>query len=363
MNSPSVNAVGGASSLTAHPAFVEILKRLAEKRELTRAEAAFSLEQIVGGTVGEAQAAAFLMGLRVKGETATEIAGLVDGMRSVAVRVHTDEPQSLLDIVGTGGDDLGTFNISTTAMFVAAGAGAKVAKHGNRAASSRCGSADVLEALGVRIDLGPEDVATCIDRTGIGFMLAAIYHPAAGKVAPVRRALGVRTVFNFLGPLTNPAAAGRQLMGVSSADHLEVLAGALARGGSTHAFLVHGHDGMDEISMTAPTTVVEVISGRVGKSYIIEPETLGLVRCEIGDLAGGDPVDNALLTRKVLDGLRGGPRDAVLANAGAALYVAGKARSTEEGVGLARASIDSGRAARALDGLVEITNMLAEAKR
>ena len=345
------------------PLFSDLLKGLAEKRDLTRAEAASALGQIVGGTVGEAQAAAFLMGLRVKGETATEIAGLVDGMRMLAIRVETAEPRLLLDIVGTGGDDLGTFNISTTAAFVAAGAGAKVAKHGNRAASSRCGSADVLEALGVQIGLGPDGVAACIDQVGIGFMLAAIYHPAAGKVAPVRRALGLRTVFNFLGPLTNPASAGRQLMGVSSADYLEVLAGALVRGGSEHALLVHGQDGMDEISVTGPTTVVEVIAGRVGEPYEIEPETLGFARCGISDLAGGDPAENALLTRKVLDGLRGGPRDAVLANAAAALHVAGKARSIVEGVALAQASIDSGRAMRALDRLVEFSGALSESGR
>ena len=194
-------------------------------------------------------------------------------------------------------------------------------------------------------------------------MLAAIYHPAAGKVAPVRRALGLRTVFNFLGPLTNPASAGRQLMGVSSADYLEVLAGALVRGGSEHALLVHGQDGMDEISVTGPTTVVEVIAGRVGEPYEIEPETLGFARCGISDLAGGDPAENALLTRKVLDGLRGGPRDAVLANAAAALHVAGKARSIVEGVALAQASIDSGRAMRALDRLVEFSGALSESGR
>jgi anthranilate phosphoribosyltransferase len=357
---PDVMIIDSTAPLAAPPEFSDILKRLAEKRDLTRAEAASALEQIVDGTVGEAQAAAFLMGLRVKGETAAEIAGLVDGMRGLVTRVETAEPRLLLDIVGTGGDDLGTFNISTTAAFVAAGAGAKVAKHGNRAASSRCGSADVLEALGVHIGLGPDGVAACIDEVGIGFMLAAIYHPAAGKLAPVRRALGLRTVFNFLGPLTNPASAGRQLMGVSSADYLEVLAGALARGGSEHALLVHGQDGMDEISVTGLTTVVEVIAGRVARPYEIEPETLGLARCGISDLAGGDPAANALITRKVLDGLRGGPRDAVIANAAAALYVVGKAGSIVEGVALAQTSIDSGRAARALDHLVAFSAALSE---
>jgi anthranilate phosphoribosyltransferase len=363
MSAASVEAAADVPAQESVLAFSDILKRLAEKRDLTRAEAASSLRQMVDGTVGEAEAAAFLMGLRVKGETAAEIAGLVDVMRALAVRVETAEPRLLLDIVGTGGDDLGTFNISTAAAFVAAGAGAKVAKHGNRAASSRCGSADVLEALGVRIDLGPQDVAACIDQVGMGFMLAAIYHPAAGKLAPVRRALGVRTVFNFLGPLTNPAAAGRQLMGVSSADYLQVLAEALARGGSEHALVVHGDEGMDEISVTGPTTVVEVRDGRVGEPYTIEPEALGLARCEIADLAGGDPVENALLIRRVLDGGRGGPRDAVLANAAAALYVAGVVGSIVEGVDVARASLDSGRAARLLERLVEFTGSLPEGGR
>jgi anthranilate phosphoribosyltransferase len=260
--------------------------------------------------------------------------------------------------VGTGGDHLGTFNISTTSAFVAVGAGARVAKHGNRAASSRCGSADVLEALGVRIDLGPREVAACIDKVGMGFMLAAIYHPAAGRVAPVRRALGVRTVFNFLGPLTNPAAAGRQLMGVSSADYLDVLAGALARGGSEHALLVHGLDGMDEVSVTSPTTVVEVARGRVAEAYEVTPEGLGLARWDIADLAGGDPVENAAITRRVLSGMCGGPRDAVLANAAAALYAGGAAASLQDAMRAARESLDSGRAARVLDHLIAFTRSL-----
>lgn len=338
--------------------FSEVLARLAAKQDLTRGEAADALQQIVDGKVGEAQAAAFLMGLRVKGETAAEIAGLVDAMRQVAVRVETADPAGLLDIVGTGGDRLGTFNISTTAAFVAVGAGARVAKHGNRAASSRCGSADVLEALGVRIDLGPREVAACIEQVGMGFMLASIYHPAAGRVAPVRRALGVRTVFNFLGPLTNPAAAGRQLMGVSSAEYLDVLAGALARGGSAHALLVHGLDGMDEVSVTGPSVVMEVVAGKVAEPYEISPEELGLSQWAVADLAGGDPLENAAITRKVLSGLRGGPRDAVVANAAAALYAGGAASSLAEGVGLAQDSLDSGRAEQVLDQLIAFTQSL-----
>ena len=339
--------------------FTEVLKRLAERQDLSRDEAAGALRQIVDGGASEAQAAAFLMGLRVKGETAAEIAGLVDAMRQLAVQVLTADPRVLLDIVGTGGDHLGTFNISTTAAFVAAGAGVKVAKHGNRAASSRCGSADVLEALGVRVDLGPVEVATCIDEAGMGFMLAAIYHPAAGKVASVRRALGVRTVFNFLGPLANPAAAGRQLMGVSTAEYVDVLAEALARGSVEHALLVHGREGMDEVSVTGPTTVVEISRGSVREPYEIEPEMLGLSRCQVADLSGGDSAENAALTRRVLAGYRGGPREAVLANAGAALFVGGAAASILGGVELARRSIDSGQAARVLERLVAFSHSLS----
>lgn len=343
-------------SSTIEGTFYDILRQLADGRDLTREEAATALQEIVAGRVAETQAAAFLMGLRVKGETPEEIAGLVDAMRSFAVPVEIADARLLVDVVGTGGDDMGTFNISTTAALVVAGAGAKVAKHGNRAASSRCGSADVLEALGVKVDLGPADVAACIENVGIGFMLAAVYHPAAGKVAPVRRQLGVRTVFNFLGPLTNPAGAGRQLLGVSSRDYLEVLAETLARGHCEHALLVHGNEGMDEVSVVGPTTVVQMRSGEVGDPYEIEPAAFGLSAWEIGDLAGGDPGENAAITRKVLAGLRGGPRDAVLANAAAALYAADMVDSMQEGVLRAADSIDSGAAARVLEKMIGFTN-------
>lgn len=350
-------------SSTIEGTFYDILRRLADRQDLSRAEAATALNEIVGGRVAETQAAAFLMGLRVKGETADEIAGLVDAMRSFAVPVEVADSRHLVDIVGTGGDDMGTFNISTTSAFVVAGAGVKVAKHGNRAASSRSGSADVLEALGVKIDLGPAEVAACIEDVGIGFMLASVYHPAAGKVAPVRRALGVRTVFNFLGPLINPASAGRQLMGVSSAAYLDVLAEALARGGVEHALLVHGDEGMDEVSVVGPTTVVEVRHGKVSPAYVVEPEDFGVDPCSIEDLAGGDAAENAEIARKILAGHHGGPREAVLANAAAALYVAGAAGSLAEGASLARTSIDSGAALGSLERMVAFTRMCAEESR
>ncbi len=344
------------------PAFNGTLQHLAEGRDLTRAEAAWALTQIVEGEAGEAEAAAFLMALRVKGETAEEIAGLMETMRRFAVPVETSYQDALVDIVGTGGDCLGTFNISTTAAFVVAGAGFKVAKHGNRAASSRCGSADVMEALGVRIDLAPAEVAACIDRVGIGFMLASLHHPATGRVMPVRRALGIRTVFNFLGPLTNPAGVRRQLLGVSAPEYLGVLAGALARVGCERALVVCGHGGMDELSVTGPSTVVEVKRGVVGSPRTFEPESCGIPRHEQATLTGGDPAENAAITRAVLSGTDDGPRDVVLLNAAAGLYVAGAVPSIREGVARAAESIDSGCALRVLEEMVAVTNELVAAR-
>ncbi len=339
-------------------AFTDILERLALRRDLSRPEAASALEEIMDGRAGEAQAAAFLMGLRTKGETADEIAGLAAAMRRHAVPVFAADPASLVDVVGTGGDGLGTFNISTTAAFVVAGAGVKVAKHGNRAASSRCGSADVLEALGVRIDLRPEEVAACIDEIGIGFMLARLHHPAAAQVAGVRGALGIRTVFNFLGPLTNPAGARRQLLGVGAGEYLGLLAQALACLGCERALLVHGDEGLDELSISGSSTVVEVVGNQVWDSYQIEPEGLGIARREISALAGGGPQENAAVTREVLAGVAGPRRDVVLLNAAAALYVAGVAASLQQGVAQARESIDSGRAALRLRAMVSFTDEL-----
>jgi anthranilate phosphoribosyltransferase len=298
----------------------------------------------------------------VKGETADEIAGLLETMRRLAVPVETPYADALVDIVGTGGDCLGTFNISTTAALVVAGAGVRVAKHGNRAASSCCGSADVMEALGVRVDLTPAQVATCLDRLGIGFMLATLHHPAAGKVARVRSALGVRTVFNFLGPLANPAGARRQLLGVSAPQYLGVLAEALCRVGCEHALVVCGAGEMDELSVSGPSTVIEVKRGDVARPYSLHPEAFGFALHAQAALAGGGPRENAAITRAILAGEEGPRRDVVLLNAAAGLYVAGVVRSIEEGVGLARESIDTGRSAKVLDQMVALTNELAEAK-
>lgn len=343
--------------------FNHTLQRLAEGRDLSRSEAAYALRQIVEGDTGGAEAAAFLMALRVKGETADEIAGLLEVMRRLAVPVETAYQDALVDIVGTGGDGLGTFNISTTAAFVVAGAGVKVAKHGNRAASSRCGAADVMEALGVRIDLTPSEVAECLDRVGMGFMLASSHHPAMSKVGAVRRALGVRTVFNFLGPLTNPAGVRRQLLGVSVPAYVAVLAGALARVGCEHALVVSGAGGMDELSISGPTTLVEVRRGALGDAYTIGPEDVGLRRYDQETVLGGEPPENAAITRAVLTGAGGGPREVVLLNAAAALYVAGAASCISEGVERARDSIDSGRAAEVLSQMVAVSNELAARRR
>ncbi len=264
-----------------------------------------------------------------------------------------------MDIVGTGGDGLGTFNISTTAALVVAGAGVKVAKHGNRAASSRCGSADVLQELGVRIDLGPEEVASCIDKVGIGFMFAPLFHSSMMRVGQVRRALGIRTVFNFLGPLTNPAGAGRMLVGVSVPEYLEVLAGALARTGCERALLVCGAEGMDELSVVGPSTVLEVSREGVGPARTLTPEECGVSAHPLAALAGEGPARNAAITSEVLAGAGGGPREAVLLNAGAALYVGGAAPGIPDGVALARHSLDSGSASRILHRLVECSNAVA----
>ncbi len=358
-----LRAAAGADAQPAGPSFLDILQRLAEGHDLTRAQAAAAMMQIVDGTAAEPQAAAFLMALRVKGEAPDEIAGLLEVMRRFAVPVDTPYQDGLIDIVGTGGDCLGTFNISTTAAFVVAGAGARVAKHGNRAASSRCGSADVMEALGVRIDLMPHEVAACLDKVGIAFMLASLHHPAMSKVAVVRRALGIRTVFNFLGPLTNPAGVRRQLLGVSAPEYLAVLAGALARLGCEHALLVSGFGGMDELSVTGPSMVIEVRGGVVGSPSEMQPEQYGLGTHDQEALAGGDPADNAAITRSVLAGESGARRDAVLLNAAAALYVAGAVPSIVDGVTRAAESIDSGRAAHVVDRLVAVTHTLVEARR
>lgn len=336
--------------------FTVFLEKLAARCNLTRAEAASALELVAEGCVSESEMAAFLMGLRAKGETAEEIAGLVEAMRRMVVPVRVAVAEPLVDVVGTGGDGLGTFNISTTAAFVVAAAGVRVAKHGNRAASSRCGSADLLQALGVRIDLDPEDIAACVAEVGLGFMPAPRHHPAAGRVAGVRRALRIRTVFNFLGPLTNPAGVRRMLLGVSVPTFVPLLAEVLAHVGCDHALVVCGHEGMDELSVVGRNTVVEVREGEVSRSFELDPVAYGLGPHPLEALVGGDAAYNAALTRAVLGGLTGAPRDAVLLNAGAALYVAGACSSIPEGVEQAREVLDNGRALAVLERLITFTN-------
>jgi len=317
------------------------------------------LREIMEGRVTEVQSAAFLIALRTKGETVDEVAGLASTMRELALRVTVGRPD-LVDTAGTGGG-APSFNVSTTAALLAASAGATIAKHGNRSATGRCGSADVLEALGARIDLGPEAIAACIDDVGFGFMFAPLHHQATRHVVPVRRELAVRTIFNLLGPLTNPAGATRQVIGVSDPSYLETMAGALARLGSESALIVSAEDGLDELSVSAPTRVVELKDGRID-SFTLTPEEVGLERLPADALAQGDPAQNADVTRRVLGGSANGvERSLALLNAGAALYVGGQAESIDAGVTAAGAAIESGAATDLLERFVARTQELATA--
>jgi anthranilate phosphoribosyltransferase len=330
---------------------------LADGRDLSREQAGAVLAEIMGGDGGEAQIAAFLIALRTKGETVDEIAGLASTMRALATPVPTRRGD-LLDTAGTGGGRH-TFNVSTTAALVAAGAGCAVAKHGNRSATRASGSADVLEALGGRIDLAPDAVGRCIDEVGFGFMFAPAHHAATRFVIPVRKELAVRTIFNFLGPLTNPAGARRQVVGVSDPSYLEALAGALARLGCDRALVVSSADGLDEMSTSAPTHVVEV-NGDELRRYDVSPADVGLRESAPESISGGGPAANAAVTRAVFDGSETGPdADLVLLNAGAAIYAAGAVDDLKAGVELARETIASGAAARTLQDYVRITGELA----
>jgi anthranilate phosphoribosyltransferase len=319
---------------------------------LTADHAAAVLAEIMEGRAGEVQTGAFLIALRAKGETVPELVGLARTMRSLAVPVET-ERHDLVDTAGTGGGP-STFNVSTTAALVAAAAGCAVAKHGNRSYTSKCGTADLLEALGVNIELNPEQVGRCIDEVGFGFMFAPRHHKAMGHVVPVRKALGVRTIFNFLGPLTNPAGAPRQLLGVSDRHYQETIAEALVGLGSERAMVVAAEDGVDELSISARTRVIEVADGRTEEHYV-EPADFGFPAAELEDVAGGSPEENAAATRAVLDGEAGPRRDLVLLNAGAAIYVGGSAVSLAEGVEKAGLAIASGAAKELLERLVVAT--------
>jgi anthranilate phosphoribosyltransferase len=327
----------------------EAIDRLATGQDLSADEAARVLREVMEGNASEAEIAGFLIGLRTKGETVQEIAGLATTMRELAlpVRVKGD----LVDTAGTGGGRP-TFNVSTTAAFIAAGAGCRVAKHGNRSATSQCGSADVLEALGARIDLEPDAVAACIEEVGFGFMFAPKHHAATRHVVPVRKALGVRTIFNFLGPLTNPAGARRQVIGVSDPARLETLALALAELGAESALVVSSEDGLDEFSVSGTTHVVELRDGSL-TTYDVSPAELGLQAAGDGAVAAGTPDQNARVLRDVLAGEPGTERSLAVLNAAAAIYVAGMAESLSAGVQRAEAAIDEGAATRVLEGYLE----------
>ncbi len=350
------------------PIIADAVRALVERRNLSRVEAAGAMDAIMSGAATNAQIAAFLVALRMKGETVEELIGFAQVMRQKVVRVRTrgdevagltgTDREMLIDTCGTGGDASGTFNVSTATAFVVAGAGLKVAKHGNRSSSTLCGSADVVEALGISLELTPAQVGRCIDEIGIGFMYAPLLHTAMKHVMPARREIGVRTVFNLLGPLTNPAGANAQLIGVASAGLTEPLARVLAELGTIRAFVVHGADGLDEISNTGESQISEVHEGVV-RSSRVRPEDFGLPRATIRDLRGGDRGENAQIIRLVLGGEPGPRRDIVLMNAAAALVAGGKARDLKEGVGMASQSIDSGAAASKLATLVERSHSLA----
>jgi anthranilate phosphoribosyltransferase len=335
----------------------EALRKAASGEALTEGEAERALETIMEGAVPPAATAALLTALRVRGESVPEIVGFARAMRRFAASVEA--PEGVVDTCGTGGDAKGTINVSTAAAFVARGAGVTIAKHGNRAATSQAGSADVLEALGAGIELGPEQVSLCIKETGIGFMFARTHHPAMRFVAPVRAELPFRTVFNLLGPLTNPAGAKRQLVGVFGGTYVRPVAEALRNLGAEKALVVHGTDGMDEITV-ADTTLVADVSEAGIREYEISPEDFGLSRHAPDGLLGGDAHLNARILRDVLTGQEiGAARDIILLNAGAAIHVSGKAKSIGEGVGLAEKSISNGSAVQALDDFVRTTRRLS----
>jgi anthranilate phosphoribosyltransferase len=325
---------------------------------LTLYEASRALDIIMTGGATPAQVAALLTALRMRGETAAEIAGFAKTMRKHCLQVElADDPRPVVDTCGTGGDKAGTFNISTTAAFVVAGAGVRVAKHGNRSMTSKCGSADVLEGLGVRVELTPPEVACCVNETGFGFMFAQAFHPAMKHVGPVRREIGIRTIFNSLGPLTNPAGVRRQLIGASDRRALPLLAEVLALLDTERVLFVTSHDGLDEIGISGPTEIIEFDRARgTSVSYEIEPTAFGFQIAERDAILGGTVAQNVEISRSVLRGDGGPRRDVTLINAGAAIYTAGAADSIEEGIQMAAVAIDSGNARTVQEHVVEYTN-------
>ncbi len=335
-----------------------VLGSLTAGRDLTADEAGAAMAEILAGDATPSQIAAFIVALRMKGETVDELTGLVQAMLSVAARVPLAQPADVLDIVGTGGDQAHTINVSTLAALVVAGAGVAVCKHGNRAASSSCGTADVLEALGVAIDLGPDGVATCVEEAGMGFCFAPRFHPAMRHAGPTRRELGVPTVFNFLGPMANPARVGRMVIGVADPQLADRMLHVLHANGVLGALVVHGGDGLDELTTTGPSHVLELRDGKIS-SYDVDPAALGLAPALPASLRGGDPQHNATLARAVLRGERGPHRDIVLLNASAGLVAAGVAADLAAGIEVAAASIDDGKADAVLDNLVSVSQAVA----
>lgn len=331
----------------------EAILALNKKQDLTYDEAKAVMDEIMSGAASKVQMSAYLTALAMKGETIEEISASAAGMREHCVKLLHD--MEVLEIVGTGGDESNSFNISTTASLVISAGGVPVAKHGNRAASSKCGAADVLEALGVNIQISPERSAKMLKSIGICFLFAQNYHIAMKYVAPVRKELGSRTIFNILGPLANPAGANIEVMGVYEEALVEPLARVLKNLGVKNAMVVYGQDKLDEISMSAPTTVCEIKNGKFA-SYVLEPEQFGFTRCSKEELTGGDPAANADITRRILAGERSSRRNAVVLNAGAGLYVAGKAESMKAGVKLAEELIDSGAAMRRLQEFISYSN-------
>lgn len=337
-----------------HGGWPVILTHLMEGTSLDRETARVTMTEILDGAASPAQIAAFIVALRIKGETVEELVGMVDAMLAASTRVEVDTDGPVVDIVGTGGDRAHTINVSTISALVVAGAGGKVCKHGGQAASSACGSADLLEELGVAIQLGPVGVARCVEEAGIGFCFAPRYHPAMRHAGPSRRDLGIPTAFNILGPLSNPARVKRYLLGVADQRMAAGMAGVLQANGARRALIVHGGDGLDELTTTGPSTVVEVNEGEIS-TWDLDPLDHGIPRADREDLVGGDAATNADLARRILAGEHGPHRDIISLNAGAALVAAGLADDIASGIEAARASIDSGRAVGALNRLVEVS--------
>jgi anthranilate phosphoribosyltransferase len=334
----------------------EAIGTLVGGKSLSYEEAYFVMGEIMNGEATPSQIASFLTALRIKGETVDEIAGLAAVMSAKATAVKIKGPA--IDIVGTGGDGSSSFNISTAAAFVAAGAGLKVAKHGNRAMSSRCGSADILEALGVKIDLGAEGVEECIEKVGMGFMFAQVFHPAMKHAAPVRKEIGIRTVFNILGPLTNPAHVEHILLGVPSEELGHKIAAVLHRLGTKHALVVHGKDGLDEISLSGKSVIWEITEAKLSPAREVSPESFGIKSVKNADIKGGTPQENAATLLCILDGEKGVGRDIVVINAAAALIAGNMTKDMKEAARLAEETIDSGQAKDILERLVVLSQRL-----